>query len=155
MIWLKLYQHIDVTFRGKGMANTDPKNESFRMWRLRQKSAIASGCISNPSLAMNYPQKSPDDRLFDHNTVLPVLLTRIHQPRPVLQRLRQMGSLDRFAARQVGDGARQLEHAVVGARREVAAGSWRSSSGLRLVSSRVQNWRTSAGRMSALQVMAF
>ena len=39
-----------------------------------------------------------------------------YQFRPVLQRLRQVLRGDALAARQVGDGARQLEHAVVGAR---------------------------------------
>ncbi len=40
-------------------------------------------------------------------------------PRPVLNRLRQMRRLDGVAARQVGSRARQLEHPVKGARREL------------------------------------
>ena len=39
--------------------------------------------------------------------------------RPVLQRLRQVRRLDLLRPRQVSDGARQLEDAVVGARRKL------------------------------------
>jgi len=47
-----------------------------------------------------------------------VPLPHLH-PRPVLQRLRQVGRLDQTRSRQIGDGARQFEHAVVGTRREL------------------------------------
>lgn len=40
-----------------------------------------------------------------------------HQHGAVLQRLRQMRRLNLFAVRQIGDRARQLEHAVVSPRR--------------------------------------
>ena len=39
-----------------------------------------------------------------------------HHPWLVLQRLGQMRRLDRFTPRQVRDRARQLEHAMIGAR---------------------------------------
>ena len=42
-----------------------------------------------------------------------------HQPRPVLQRLRQMTRLDGLTPRQVRDRARQFQDAVIGTRREL------------------------------------
>jgi len=41
------------------------------------------------------------------------------QPGPVLQRLRQVRRLDALAPCQIGNGARQPEHAVPGARRKL------------------------------------
>ena len=43
------------------------------------------------------------------------------RPGAVLQRLGQVGRVDALGRGQVGDGARQLEHAVVGPRRELEA----------------------------------
>jgi hypothetical protein len=43
----------------------------------------------------------------------------LQRPRPVLQGFGQVDRLDLLAAGQVGDGAGQLKHAVVGARGEL------------------------------------
>ena len=43
-------------------------------------------------------------------------------PRPILERFGQMGGLDVFLAREISDGARDLEHAVEGAGAEVHLG---------------------------------
>ncbi len=51
--------------------------------------------------------------------VVELLSTGLHQSRPVLQRLCQVSGLDAITAGQVGDGAGQLEDAVIGTRREL------------------------------------
>ena len=49
-----------------------------------------------------------------------VLINLPHfHPRAIVQRLCQVSGLDLFRSRQVGDGARQLEYAMIGARREL------------------------------------
>ena len=84
-------------------------------------------------------------------------------PRPILYRLGDMRRLDLLAAGLVGDGACQLEHAVIGPRAQMQLLHTRTcaaSAGVaalvrfRPPSSTWQNWRISAGPISALPAMA-